>query len=99
MSEVRVFARMKAKESKEQQVRTILLDLVKASRTEDGTDFYELFETTDGGEFLFSEQYSSAEDFESHKSSDHFKQALEVVGPLLDEEAVIWVVDPVEPVL
>ncbi|WP_158615438.1 putative quinol monooxygenase [Acidipila sp. EB88] len=99
MAEVRVFAKAKAKAGKEQQLREVLLELVKKSRVEDGTDFYELFETTDGGEFLFSEQYASQEEFEAHKSSDHFKAAGEAAESLLDGELVIWVVDPVEPVL
>jgi quinol monooxygenase YgiN len=99
MAKVRVFARAKAKAGKEMEVREILLGLVKASRAEDGVVFYELFETTDGGEFLFSEEYADAEGFEAHKSSDHFKQAGGAVQPLLDGELSIWVVDPVEPVL
>ncbi len=94
-----MFARARAKAGKEQDLREQLLELVKASRTEDGVDFYELFETTDGGEFLFSEQYGSPEEFEAHKSSEHFKAAGEAMGPLLDGELQIWVVDPVEPVL
>jgi quinol monooxygenase YgiN len=89
---------MQAKAGKEQEARGILLELVKSSRTEDGTDFYELYETTEGGEFLFSEQYASHEDFEAHKSSDHFKQAVAQVQPLLDGDISIWVVDPVEPI-
>ena len=99
MAEVRVFAKAKAKAGKEQEMREVLLELVKKSRVEDGTDFYELFETTDGGEFLFSEQYASHEDFELHKSSEHFKQAGDDMHALLDGELMIWVVDPVEPVL
>ncbi len=99
MAEVRVFARAKAKAGKEEAMRELLLELVKKSRTEDGADFYELFETKDGGEFLFSEQYGSPEEFEAHKSSDHFQQAMETAEALLDEKMTIWVVDPVEPVL
>jgi quinol monooxygenase YgiN len=99
MAEVRVFARAKAKAGKEESLREQLLELVKASRTEDGVELYELFETTDGGEFLFSEQYAGPEEFEVHKSSDHFKNAGVAMQPLLDGELTIWVVDPVEPVL
>jgi quinol monooxygenase YgiN len=99
MAAVRVFAKVKAKAGREHEMREILLDLVKASRAEDGVDFYELFETTDGGEFLFSEQYASTEEFEAHKSSDHFKKAGEQMQPLLDGDLTIWEVDPVEPVL
>ncbi len=99
MAEVRVFAHIKAKDGKEQEMREVLLDLVKASRTEDGVAFYELFETDDGGEFLFNEKYGSREDFEAHKSSDHIKSALAAAEPLRATELTIWVVDPVEPVL
>ena len=99
MAEVRVFARAKAKAGKEEAARELFLELVKKSRTEDGADFYELFESKDGGEFLFSEQYGSPEEFEAHKSSDHFQQAMEAALPVLDGEITIWVVDPVEPVL
>jgi quinol monooxygenase YgiN len=99
MAEVRVFARAKAKDGREHAMREALLELVKASRAEDGVDFYELYETTDGGEFLFSEQYASKEEFEQHKSSDHFKAAGAAIAHLIDGDLTIWVVDPVEPVL
>ena len=99
MANVRVFAQARAKSGQEQKLREVLLELVKASRIEEGVIFYELFETTDGGEFLFNEEYAGNEDFETHKSSDHFKQAGEAMEPLLDGPLVIWVVDPVEPVL
>lgn len=99
MANVRVFARARATAGKEQKLREVLLELVKASRIEEGVIFYELFETTDGGEFLFNEEYAGQSEFELHTSSDHFKQAGEAMEPLLDGELVIWVVDPVEPVL
>ena len=99
MASVRVFARAKAKAGREQELREPLLELVKASRAEEGVDFYELYETTEGGEFLFSEQYAGQEEFEVHKASDHFKKAFAAAQPLLDGELTIWVVDPVEPVL
>ncbi len=99
MASVRVFARAKAKAGKEQNLREQLLELVKASRAEDGVELYELYETTDGGEFLFNEQWAGAEEFASHKSSEHFKHADTAMQPFLDGELVVWVVDPVEPVL
>ena len=99
MAEVRVFAQVKAKAGKEQNLREQLLELVKASRTEEGIMLYELFETTDGGEFLFSEEFAGHEEFEAHKSSEHFKKAMVTMQPLLDGELTVWVVDPVEPVL
>jgi quinol monooxygenase YgiN len=99
MAKVRVFAHAKSKAGREQEMREHLLGLVKASREEDGVAFYELHETTDGGEFLFSEQYAGQEEFERHKDSDHFKEAGKAIAPLLDGELTIWVVDPVEPVV
>lgn len=99
MANVRVFAQAKAKAGQEQKLREVLLELVKASRIEEGVIFYELFETTDGGEFLFNEEYAGQPEFEAHKSSDHFKLAGDAMELLLDGELVIWVVDPVEPVL
>ena len=99
MANVRVFAQAKAKSGKEQQLREVLLELVKASRIEEGVIFYELFETTDGGEFMFNEEYAGQSEFEAHGSSDHFKQAGEAMEPLLDGKLLIWLVDPVEPVL
>ena len=98
MATVRVFARVKAKAGKEEQLREQILTLVRASRAEDGVEFYEVFETNEGGEFLFSEQYASPEDFESHKSSEHFKAAGQAFASLIDGELVIWEVDPLEPV-
>ncbi len=99
MAKVRVFAKVKAKPGREQDVREKLLELVKASRAEEGVVFYELYETTDGGEFLFSEEYADTEAFESHKSSAPFKKAGQELPELIDGELLIWEVDPVEPVL
>ncbi len=99
MASVRVFARAKSIAGKEEAMREQFLELVKASRTEDGCELYELFETTDGGEFVISEQYGGPEDFEQHKSSDHFRAAMVALEPIMDGGLNIWVVDPVEPVL
>ena len=98
MAKVRVFAHAKSKTGREQEMREHLLELVKASRAEDGVDFYDLHETTDGGEFLFSEQYAGQHEFERHKDSEHFKNAGKAIESLLDGGLTIWVVDPVEPV-
>ncbi len=99
MASVRVFAYAKAIDGKEEAVREQFLELVKASRAEEGAELYELFESTDGGEFLVNEQYAGLEDFEQHKTSDHFRNAMTALKPLLDGDIKIWVVDPVEPVL
>ena len=99
MAKVRVFAHVKAKTGREQELREHLLELVKASRSEDGVDVYDLHETTDGGEFLFSELYAGQYEFERHKDSEHFKKAGKAIEPLLDGDLTIWVVDPVEPVV
>ena len=90
MASVRVFARAKAKAGKEQELREVLLDLVKGSRAEDGVELYELYETTDGGEFLFNEQWAGAEEFEAHTSSEHFKHGMTAMRPCLDGELEIW---------
>lgn len=98
MAAVRVFAHAKAKAGKEQDLREAILELVKASRAEEGVDFYETYETTEGGEFLFSEQYADQDAFVSHKSSAHFKHASQVFPGLLDGGLTIWETDPLEPV-
>ncbi len=99
MATVRVFAKVKAKAGKEEVLREKLLDLVKASRGEDGVQLYELFESKDGGEFLLNEEYAGPEEYGAHKSSEHFKQAEQEMAEVLDGELTIWEVDPVEPVL
>jgi quinol monooxygenase YgiN len=83
MDTVRVFARLKSKPGNESLVREGMTLLVDASRQEKGVSLYELYETEDGGEFLVNEEYTDEAAFESHLASDHLKNAVARITPLL----------------
>ena len=98
MASVQVFSRLKVKAGKEREAREHLLELVKASRMEAGVEQYEMYETTQGGEFLFRTQYASQEEFVKHDHSEHIQRAMAEVLPMLEGQPSVWIVNLVEPV-
>ena len=90
-----VYARAKSKPGHEEKLRGILRELVQASRAESGVLAYELFETKEGGEFLFHEEYADENAFESHRASQHIATAVRRAFPIMDGGLTLWFVEPV----
>jgi quinol monooxygenase YgiN len=90
-----VFARAKSKEGQAAELRVILRQLAETSRTEAGVLRYELFETSDSGEFLFHEEYSSREAFEAHRASPHVRRAVRLAYRVMDGGLTLWETHPV----
>ncbi len=92
---VRVFARAKSKAGHADELRVVLQKLMRASRSESGVLAYDLFETNEGGEFLFREEYAGKAEFESHKASRHVRIAVGRAAPFMEGDLTLWVVHEV----
>jgi quinol monooxygenase YgiN len=96
MTNLNVVAIIQAKPDNVEEVRTVLADLVRASRAEPGCVSYELNESaTAPGTFVAIESWRSAEDLAEHSKSQHVRAALAEVG---DRLAAAPAVHPLSPV-
>lgn len=84
-----VIAVLTAKEGKEQELLDALRGLAEASRLEPGCQHYVPYAADKGGRFYVDEIYDSAEAFDAHLASGHFKAAAESFPALLEGEVVI----------
>lgn len=70
-----VVATMKVKAGSEAQFEELISKLVAQTRQEPGTRRYQLFRSVEEpSTYLMYEQYEDKAAFESHSSSDHFKE-------------------------
>ncbi len=89
-SALRVIARVHAKLDHVAQVREILTALVDATRREPGCLSYELLQNhADATEFVFVEQWASAEAEQSHFVTPHVLATLQQLSGLLASEPQI----------
>jgi quinol monooxygenase YgiN len=73
MAEVRVIARAVARKGKENQLRSLLQDMLVPTRAEEGCLSYELFESDSKGRFYFDEAWESQAALDKHIATPHFK--------------------------
>jgi quinol monooxygenase YgiN len=73
---VRLVATMKAREGRSDELRTVLEELVDASRAEPGCLQYVLLENVDApGEYIFIEEWRDDAALAAHAGSEHFTGA------------------------
>lgn len=65
------------------------------ARGASGVEIYEAFESLDEQEFIFSERYADEEAFNSHMSTERFKEIMAAVYSLIDGDVRIWVVSQI----
>ena len=89
MSQLTVVAKVVAKESAVESVKSELLKLVAPTREEDGCIDYNLHQDNDHpAVFIFYENWASAACLEKHMHSDHFKTYIKAVNGLIEEKVV-----------
>ncbi len=72
-----VVARLEARPDKIEQLKTVLVELVSATRTEKGCLRYELLHNQASlTDFTFVEEWASEADLEAHLKSEHIQTAL-----------------------
>jgi quinol monooxygenase YgiN len=85
MAQVRLIARVVAKPGKAEELKARLRQMIAPTHREEGCLFYELFEASEGGRFLFNELWASQEALDKHANSAHFKEFIGSAQPLLAE--------------
>ena len=77
MSELRVTASLTAKPEAVDSLRADLLRLVEATRQEEGSVEFDLFESASSpGTFITVERWRSQDDFEAHMQTPHLASAV-----------------------
>jgi quinol monooxygenase YgiN len=90
----KIVAVLTARSEKMEQLRTLLEDLVEASRAEPGNLAYDLWQdTSDPARFVLDELYVSAEAVIEHRSTPHFQAYLTKVNDLAERMSLT--LDPV----
>ena len=83
MAEIRVIARLVAKPEKIGELRSLAQSMLKPTHQETGNKFYELYESTEGGRFLFNELWVDQDAFDGHLATPHFKHFKASIQDLL----------------
>ena len=94
MSELRVFAFVRAKPGHEEAVKDGLIALVEPTRREAGCLTYDLhLRRDDPRSFMFFERWESPEALEAHRTAPHMKEVYARIGELLEGPAEVVVGD------
>jgi quinol monooxygenase YgiN len=72
MAEVRLIARVVAREGKAEELRALLRGMVAPTRAEAGCRFYELFSSSQPGVFYFNDLWESQKHLDAHMATPHF---------------------------
>jgi len=90
---VTVFARMKAKDGMEEDVRQGLLSLARQTKSEEGCIDYELHQSVDDKAlFMFYENWRSKEDLDKHFEMPYLTSFLQKADQILSQPAdvTLW---------
>lgn len=80
-----VVAKIKAIPGSENEMKTILLDIIPKVKEEDGTLVYTLHQDqNDPLVFLFYEKYKDTDALVAHSSTPYFKALFKTIKPMLD---------------
>jgi quinol monooxygenase YgiN len=93
MKKIRVIARALAQPGEEEQLRNILVGMLKPTRAEQGCRLYELYESNDRGLFYFYEEWESQDALDRHTKTPHYKQLAQSVRNLLEGAFEVDVLD------
>jgi quinol monooxygenase YgiN len=93
MKKIRVIARALAQAGEEEQLRNILVGMLKPTRAEQGCRLYELYESNDRGLFYFYEEWESQDALDRHTTTPHYKQLAQSVRNLLEGAFEVDVLD------
>jgi quinol monooxygenase YgiN len=74
MAEVRLIARVAAREGKGEELKALLAGMVAPTRAEAGCRFYELFASSIPGQFYFNELWESQAHLDAHMATPHFTE-------------------------
>ncbi len=94
---VKVLARITARPDKLEELRSLLLDLVKETRKEKGCISYQLPQSkADPGDFTFVEEWESDSAIDAHLTTVHVQDVFSKTASLLANEPDIRRYDVIE---
>lgn len=87
---ITIFVEITAQSGKEDLFYESLKAMIEPSRAEEGCLEYRITQSeSNPAIFLTFERFASMDDFESHKSSDHYQKFVALVGEFLAKEPKI----------
>lgn len=90
MEKKTIVARMQVHKGKEKEFLAHTVELIKATRAEDGNISYTLYQSLENpAMFIFYEEYTNLEAMNKHASSTYLKVFGEAVKDLLAQEKII----------
>lgn len=97
-SPVTVFATFHPVRGHEQQVRSILADMVGSTRAEDGNLAYDLYVSEADGRHMFHlvERYRDQQALLAHRDTPHYKAYRAAIPDHLDAPIGVVVMDPLD---
>ncbi|MEF8714937.1 MAG: putative quinol monooxygenase [Accumulibacter sp.] len=93
---IRIMARITARSGRENELRSVLQDLLGPSRQESGCMSYELFQNQDDPlEFVTVEQWTDPAAADAHLASAHVATAITLASELLAQPPLIHRFSPI----
>jgi quinol monooxygenase YgiN len=93
---IRIMARITARSGRENELRSVLQDLLGPSRQESGCVSYELFQNQDDPlEFVTVEQWTDQAAADAHLASAHVATAITLASELLAQPPLIHRFSPI----
>ena len=94
-----VTAKVQAAAGKEQELETILRELVKGTATEEGSIEYRLHRVANApGAFRFIEKFKNQEAFDAHCNSEHFKVLGAKIGELTEGDGDLEMLELIDSI-
>ena len=102
MSKIVVFASFYPKNKKNNEVRDIILTMVNPTRTEEGNEIYNFYESKkDDGEnisFHLFEVYKDSAALDFHRNTTHYKNYRSKIADLLDRPIEVKVLSLIDAI-
>lgn len=74
--------------------KSLVNDLVKKTREEEGNIFYTAYQSTENpSDFIFYEEYKDDSSFEFHLNTEHYKKFAQALGGLQLKEPVVRIIN------
>ena len=102
MSKIVVFASFYPKNKKNNEVKNIILAMIKPTRSEEGNEIYNFYEEKkdDGKNISFHlfEVYKDSSALDFHRNTSHYKNYRSKVADLLDKPIEVKVLTSIESI-
>ncbi|MFK3960108.1 putative quinol monooxygenase [Guptibacillus hwajinpoensis] len=88
MEQISVTAILKPKTGKEENVLSVLQEVLKGSRNEEGNIQYDVYQSIEDTTFVIYEVWENQQAIETHISSEHYEKYRKDIGDLIDSREV-----------